>query len=117
MEMLWQVDRASALMRGKQTVGHITVDFAVPHTFSLTYIPKWLAAVEAGFGVLHTRLNVHDAALTLVEDRCDLLLCCHHPRQLVQLDTGRYDMLNLGGETLRAYARCDRSGKPDCELS
>jgi LysR family transcriptional regulator, hypochlorite-specific transcription factor HypT len=31
----------------------------------------------------------------------------------VQLDPGRYDMLVLGHETLRAYARCDRAGTPD----
>ena len=117
--MLGQVDRVRALMRGNRTMDHTTVDFAVPHMLSLTYIPKWLTALEAGFGVLHTRLtalNVHDAVLTLVEGGCDLLLCYHHPRQPVQLDPRRYDMLNLGSETLRAYARCDRSGKPDFEL-
>ena len=115
LEMLGQVDRARAMMRGKRPAGHTTVDFAVPHTLSLTYIPKWLTALERGFGPLHTRLmalNVHDAVMTMVEGGCDLLLCYHHPRQPVQLDAGRYDMLVLGAETLRAYARCDRSGTP-----
>ncbi len=115
LEMLAQIDRGRALMRGKRPTGHTTVDFAVPHTLSLTYIPKWLTALEQDFGPLHTRLmalNVHDAVMTLVEGGCDLLLCYHHPRQPVQLDAARYDMLVLGTETLRAYARCDRAGVP-----
>jgi hypothetical protein len=61
-------------------------------------------------------LNVHDAVLQLVEGGCDLLLCYHHPRQPVQLDPGRYDMLVLGRESLRAYAaiktRCRNSACP-----
>lgn len=119
LEMLGQIDRARATMRGKRPTAHTTVDFAVPHTLSLTYIPKWLTALEADFGAMHTRLialNVHDAVMTMVEGGCDLLLCYHHPRQPVQLDAGRYDMLVLGTETLRAYARCGRSGVPELVL-
>ena len=115
LEMLGQIDRARALMRGKRPSGHTTIDFAVPHTLSLTYMPKWLTALEQGFGSMHVRLmalNVHDAVMTLVEGGCDLLLCYHHPRQPVQLDAARYDMLVLGTETVRAYARCDRAGVP-----
>jgi DNA-binding transcriptional LysR family regulator len=61
-------------------------------------------------------LNVHDAVMTIVEGGCDLLLCYHHPRQPVQLDASRYDMLVLGQETLRPYACCDRAGTPDFML-
>lgn len=113
MEMLGQVNNARALMRGKRPAAQITVDFAVPHTLSLTYMPKWLTALEAGFGAINTRLialNVHDAVMTIVEGGCDLLLCYHHPRQPVQLGAGRYDMVVLGNEALRPYARCDKNG-------
>jgi DNA-binding transcriptional LysR family regulator len=54
--------------------------------------------------------------MTMVEGGCDLLLCYHHPRQPVQLDASRYDMLTLGHEALRAYARCDKSGVPQLQL-
>jgi len=54
--------------------------------------------------------------LQLVEGGCDLLLCYHHPRQPVQLDPGRYDMLVLGREALRAYARCDKARQPEFVL-
>lgn len=119
LEMLSQINDARALLRGKLPVAQTTVDFAVPHTLSLTYIPKWITELESGFGPLHTRLialNVHDAVMTIVEGGCDLLLCYHHPRQPVQLDASRYDMLVLGSETLRAYARSNKDGTPQFRL-
>jgi len=119
LEMLGQINNARALLRGKRPTAHTTVDFAVPHTLSLTFMPKWITELESGFGALHTRLialNVHDAVMTMVEGGCDLLLCYHHPRQPVQLDASRYDMLTLGSEALRAYARCDKSGVPELLL-
>ena len=119
LEMLGQVNNARALLRGKRPTAHTTVDFAVPHTLSLTYMPKWITELKDGFGTLNSRLialNVHDAVMTMVEGGCDLLLCYHHPRQPVQLDASRYDMLTLGSETLRAYARCDKSGVPSLLL-
>ena len=119
LEMLEQVNNARAMLRGKRPTAQTTVDFAMPHTLSLTYMPKWLTRLEAGFGSLNTRLialNVHDAAMALVEGGCDLLLCYHHPRQPVQLDASRYDMLLLGSEALRPYSRCDKSGTPEYVL-
>jgi DNA-binding transcriptional LysR family regulator len=119
LEMLGQVNNARALLRGKGPATQGMIDFAVPHTLSLTFVPKWVKALESGFGPIVARLmalNVHDAVMTIVEGGCDLLLCYHHPRQPVQLDAGRYDMLVLGQETLRPYARCDRSGTPDFVL-
>lgn len=116
VDMLAQIINTRALLRGNRPTAPITIDFAVPHSLSLTYIPKWLSRVEQSFGAINTRLmalNLHDAVMTLVEGGCDLLLCYHHPRQPVQLDADHYDMLQLGHETLRAYVRCDKNGKPD----
>jgi LysR family transcriptional regulator, hypochlorite-specific transcription factor HypT len=119
MEMLGQINNARALMRGKRPTAQTTIDFAVPHTLSLTYMPKWMTELESDFGTLHTRLialNVHDAVMTMVEGGCDLLLCYHHPRQPVQLDASRYDLLTLGSEALRAYARSNKAGIPELLL-
>ncbi len=119
MEMLGQINNARALLRGNRPTAQTTIDFAMPHTLSLTYMPKWLTELESGFGVLHTRLialNVHDAVMAMVDGGCDLLLCYHHPRQPVQLDASRYDMLTLGSEALRAYARCGKTGTPELLL-
>lgn len=115
MEMLGQINNARALLRNKRPAAQTAIDFAVPHTLSLTFMPKWMTELQEDFGPLHTRLialNVHDAVMTMVEGGCDLLLCYHHPRQPVQLDASRYDMISLGSEALRAYAKSDKTGQP-----
>jgi DNA-binding transcriptional LysR family regulator len=106
-------------LRGKRAATQTSIDLAVPHTLSLTFIPKWITQLETDFAPINSRLmalNVHDAVLQLVDGGCDLLLCYHHPRQPVQLDPGRYDMLVLGHEALRAYARCDKARQPEFAL-
>ncbi|HEY4372956.1 MAG TPA: LysR substrate-binding domain-containing protein [Burkholderiales bacterium] len=110
---------ARAEARGETPLARDTLRFALPHTLALTFFPRWLAQVEAGFGPVASRLiatNVHDAVLTLVEGGCDLLICYHHPRQPVQLDPARYEMLPLGVESLRPYAACGKGGVPRFQL-
>jgi DNA-binding transcriptional LysR family regulator len=117
--MLGQINNARALLRGKRSSTQATIDFAVPHTLSLTYMPKWLTGLDAHFGEIHARLlalNVHDAVMTLVEGGCDLLLCYHHPHQPLLLDPAQYDMITMGSEVLRAYARCNKAGVPEFVL-
>jgi len=119
LEMLGQINGVRELLRGKRAATQTSIDLAVPHTLSLTFIPKWITELEAEFAPINSRLmalNVHDAVLQLVDGGCDLLLCYHHPRQPVQLDPGRYDMLVLGREALRAYARCDKARQPEFTL-
>jgi LysR family transcriptional regulator, hypochlorite-specific transcription factor HypT len=119
LEMLAQINGVRDLLRHNRAAAEQTLDLAVPHTLSLTFVPKWLAALERDFAAINSRLialNVHDAVLQLVEGGCDLLLCYHHPRQPVQLDPGRYDMLLMGREALCAYARCGADGQPAYRL-
>jgi len=119
LEMLAQINGARDMLRSKRAAAQTSIDLAVPHTLSLTFVPKWLTALERDFAPISSRLmalNVHDAVMQLVEGGCDLLLCYHHPRQPVQLDPGRYDMLVLGRESLRAYARCDKNKVPEFTL-
>lgn len=119
LAMLGQINNARALLRGKRPSTQTTVDFAVPHTLSLTYVPRWLTGLESAFGEINSRLlalNVHDAVMTLVEGGCDLLLCYHHPRQPLLLDASQYDMISMGTEALRAYTRCNKQGVPEFEF-
>jgi DNA-binding transcriptional LysR family regulator len=117
--MLGQINNARALLRGKRTSIQTTVDFAVPHTLSLTFVPKWLTELQQNFGDINSRLlalNVHDAVMSLVEGGCDLMLCYHHPQQPLLLDPAQYEMISMGTEALRAYARCDKLATPDFVL-
>ncbi|WP_151638721.1 LysR family transcriptional regulator [Noviherbaspirillum aerium] len=119
-DMLSQINGVRAEMGAKKPAVQTAIDFAAPHTLSLNYMPQWLTAVQQGFGNFPVRLlnqNVHDAVMTMVDGGCDLLLCYHHPRQAVQLDTGRYDMLVLGREMLRPYARRGADGLPEYSLA
>lgn len=116
LDMLNQINGVRAEMGAKRPAVQTAIDFAAPHTLSLNYMPQWLTAVQQGFGNFPARLlnqNVHDAVMTMVDGGCDLLLCYHHPRQAVQLDTGRYDMLVLGREVLRPYAIRREDGTPE----
>lgn len=119
LDMLAALASTRALLQGQGAAAAGEIDFAAPHTLSLTWFPRWLTGIEKGFGPIRSRLNagnVHDAVMRLVEGGCDLLMCYHHPRQPVQLDPQRYDMLLLGHEVLAPYARCDRQGAPQWVL-
>jgi hypothetical protein len=66
-------------------------------------------------GPIHTRLralNVHDAALALVEGGCDLMMAYHHPSHPIALDPARYDMLTLGNEPISPFSAPGRAGRP-----
>jgi len=56
-------------------------------------------------------LNVHDAAMRLVEGGCDVLIAYHHPSQPLQIDPERYDMVVLGHEVIAPYAQSTPDGR------
>jgi DNA-binding transcriptional LysR family regulator len=118
LTMLSQFREARAVLRGHSGAAAATIEFAVPHTLSLTYFPRWLQHIEARIGPVHARLralNVHDAVLSLVEGGCDLMMGYHHPSQSVALDPARYDMLTLGTELISPFcapARAERARYP-----
>lgn len=119
LEMLGLINSTRAILQGNRPAAQGVVDFAVPHTLSLTYMPQWLGELHQGFGRFKSRLialNVHDAVMTLVDGGCDLLLCYHQPRQPVQLDPARYDMLRMGVEWLCPYSRPRPDGLPEFAL-
>ncbi|MBI3149353.1 MAG: LysR family transcriptional regulator [Betaproteobacteria bacterium] len=118
-EILRTILDVRGAVQGGERPAEDGVQFAVPHTLSLTFFPKWLAEIEALTGGLATRLvaaNVHDAVTALVEGNCDLVLCYHHAAQPVQLDRARYPMLVLGVERLQPYSRAGAQGEPRFRL-
>lgn len=109
---------ARSTLRGQRPIPIDTLSFAVPHSLSLNFYPKWLTKLErtyfdsAPISTKLVALNVHDAVMALVEGNCDLLMCYHHPEQPIQLDPKRYAMLRLGSEHVRPYSKVNRDGSP-----
>ena len=81
LELLQSLQNTRAMLRGHNAAGQDFIEFAVPHTLAFTFFPAWVASLRAGFGPIKSRLialNVHDAAVRLVEGGCDLLIAYHH---------------------------------------
>lgn len=115
LEMLQALHSTRAMLRGHASAGHDVIEFAVPHTLAFTFFPAWVSSLREKFGPIKSRLialNVHDAAMRLVEGSCDLLIAYHHPSQPLQLDADRYEMVTLGAETLAPYCKPDEQGEP-----
>ncbi|MFM7026942.1 MAG: LysR substrate-binding domain-containing protein [Limnohabitans sp.] len=115
LELLQSLQNTRAMLRGHDAGGQDFIEFAVPHTLAFTFFPSWLAGLREKFGLVKSRLialNVHDAAMRLVEGGCDLLIAYHHASQPLQLDPDRYDMVVLGEEVMAPYARPGPDGQP-----
>ena len=115
LEVLQALQTTRAMLRGHAAAGQDVIEFAVPHTLAFTFFPAWVSSVREKFGPIKTRLialNVHDAAMRLVEGSCDLLIAYHHVSQPLQLDPDRYEMVGLGVETMAPYCKADASGQP-----
>jgi DNA-binding transcriptional LysR family regulator len=113
--MLQALHNTRAMLRGHATAGQDVIEFAVPHTLAFTFFPAWLSTLREQFGPIKTRLiamNVHDAAMRLVEGSCDVLIAYHHASQPLQLDADRYEMVPLGTETLAPWCKPDAHGEP-----
>ncbi|WP_420223897.1 LysR family transcriptional regulator [Pigmentiphaga litoralis] len=121
IDMLARLDETRAMLRGMRPASREIIDFAVPHTLSLTFFPSWLSRIQAGgaapaFSTRLQALNVHDAAMSLVQGGSDLAMVYWNPRLPVQLDPRHYDMLVLGTETVYPYARRTADGRPEYAL-
>src|SRR5574343_1222995 len=93
LELLQSLQNTRAMLRGHDAGGQDFIEFAILHTLAFTFFPAWLVGLRQSFGQVKSRLialNVHDAAMRLVEGGCDLLIAYHHPSQPLQLDAARY---------------------------
>jgi LysR family transcriptional regulator, hypochlorite-specific transcription factor HypT len=114
LELLQSLQNTRAMLRGHNSAGQDFIEFAVPHTLAFTFFPAWIASLREGFGPIKSRLialNVHDAAMRLVEGGCDVLIAYHHSSQPLQLDAERYEMVVLGQEVIAPYAKVGPDGQ------
>jgi DNA-binding transcriptional LysR family regulator len=115
LEMLQSLQNTRAMLRGHNAAGQDIIQFAVPHTLAFTFFPSWVASLRETFGPMKSRLmalNVHDAAMRLVEGGCDVLIAYHHPSQPLQIDPERYDMVVLGHEVIAPCVQSAPDGRP-----
>ena len=115
LEILQTLQSTRAMLRGHASAGHDVIEFAVPHTLAFTFFPAWMSSLRESFGPIKSRLialNVHDAAMRLVEGSCDVLIAYHHDSQPLQLDPVKYEMLTLGEESLAPYCKPDAECQP-----
>ncbi len=115
VSMLAHLGEVRTLLRGREHAGAEAVRIAMPHTLSLAFFPEWIRRIEQRVGPLSTKvtaLNVHDAAMSLVDGTSDLALVYHHPHQPVQLDPRRFRMAIIGTESIYPYSRCDEQARP-----
>jgi len=115
LEVLQALQSTRAMLRGHASAGQDVIEFAVPHTLAFTFFPAWVSGLRDAFGPIKSRLialNVHDAAMRLVEGGCDLLISYHHASEPLQLDADHYDMVTLGQEVLAPYVKAREEGQP-----
>jgi DNA-binding transcriptional LysR family regulator len=119
IEILQCLHTSRAMLKGHASNQDEIIDFAIPHTLALTFFPQWIKSLQSRYNDIKTRvssLNVHDAAMRLVEGGCDFLIAYHHPSQPLHLDTEKFDMLLLGKEMLAPYCAFSETGSPLFEL-
>ncbi|WP_137895387.1 LysR family transcriptional regulator [Ramlibacter sp. 2FC] len=115
LDMLQALQSTRAMLRAHASAAQDVIEFAVPHTLAFTFFPAWVSGLRESFGPIKSRLialNVHDAAMRLVEGGCDLLIAYHHASQPLQLDADRYEFVTLGQESLAPYVKADAHGQP-----
>ena len=115
LEILQALQSTRAMLRGHASAGQDVIEFAVPHTLAFTFFPAWVSGLRDAFGPITSRLialNVHDAAMRLVEGGCDVLISYHHASEPLQLDADHYDMVTLGQEVLAPYVKVGADGQP-----
>ena len=85
-----------------------TVSFAVTHSLSLTFFPRWLREIERDAGPLSIALFSHDAERcheALAEGQCHFMICHFDSRMSADYDMGRVRSASVGKDRLIPVTR------------
>jgi DNA-binding transcriptional LysR family regulator len=113
--ILASVQKARAEVRASQPNLEDVVRFALPHTLSLTFFPKWLAQAEKQLGPINSRLiaaNLYEVISLFEEGGCDLLMYYDHPVHPVDLHAATFETITLAQEYLEPCCALDERGQP-----
>jgi DNA-binding transcriptional LysR family regulator len=87
-----------------------TLRFACTHVLAITFLPRWLASLEAQLrpGPIQAKADHYRACEDLMlQRRAQFMLCYGHPKVPGRLDEGAHPMLRLGEDRLvPVSARC-----------
>ena len=91
------------------------VKFAATHSLSLTFFPRWIAAMELRGGIGNIRLDTGHAGMCvqmLQQGSCHFMLCHTHPSVDIGLDARHFLSVSVGADRLVPVCRPDAEGKP-----
>lgn len=115
LELLHDLQATRSMLRAHRQADDDVISFAMPHSLTFAFFPSWMSTLREQFQPIKTRLialNVLDAVTQLSEGGCDILVAFHHPSRPLQLDPSRYEVIQLGTETLSAYSLADAELQP-----
>ncbi|MFT4191812.1 MAG: LysR substrate-binding domain-containing protein [Comamonas sp.] len=115
LELLHDLQATRSMLRAHRQAADDVITFAMPHSLTFAFFPAWMSTLREQFHPIKTRLialNVLDAVTQLSEGGCDILVAFHHPARPLQLDPARYELIQLGTETLSAYSLADAQLQP-----
>ena len=98
---------ARAALGGRSVTDGPTIAVTALHSLSLTFLPRWLARLQARVGPVTSRVLPENYALcleALVDGGYDFMLTYHHPSVPVPLDTSRFPFAVIGSDHLTAVA-------------
>jgi LysR family transcriptional regulator, hypochlorite-specific transcription factor HypT len=92
-----------------------SITFAATHSLSLSFFPRWIAALEQDAGVLNLRLDTGHAIACvqmMQQGACHFMLCHTHPSVDMGLDPRHFRALRLGTDTVLPVSLPDATGQP-----
>jgi LysR family transcriptional regulator, hypochlorite-specific transcription factor HypT len=105
--------REEVLIVANQT--RATVSFAVTHSLSLTFFPRWIRGIEREVGPVSLKLWSNDGDRcreALGTGECHFMICHFDPRMSEAFNTSRLRSLTLAQDRLIPASRPDASGRP-----
>ena len=113
-DVLASLEAARIKARLAQDQAAASLRFAVTHTLSITFFPRWLGALETRLrpGPIETMSDHARACEDLMNQRrVQFVLCYGHADVPGRLDEGRYPVVKLGDDVLRPVSAPDASGR------
>lgn len=119
LEMLERIRETRTLLQGGVSNTRQVIRLVVPHTLAYSMTPFWVRNLRDALKTQHpevsfqlTAKNIHDAVLHFTDGACDFLVCYHHSREPIDLDSSKFEVKLLGVEEFKPFSLPGPDGKP-----